>query len=105
MKRIYYFTYLVNIILLFLILFNVITFENISFLKKFLNYENKLNYILILSLIYLLMVILNVPLTPFVTTFSGAFIGVYETFIYIFFVPNDFEPGLMNQVSKIFPCI
>ena len=87
MKYAYLITYLLNIIIIFLILFRIIDLnvygELIS--NNFFN-QNKSITILILFFIYLIIVMLNLPLTPLITTYSGAFLGVYETIIYVFLI-------------------
>ncbi len=84
MKNFYYLTYIVNLIILFVIFLNLINIESFNFFKNYFDLKNKFYTIFFLSLIYILMVILNIPLTPFITTFSGAYLGVYESFFYIF---------------------
>ena len=89
MKYVYSITYFLNIIIIFLILFR---FINLNEYDKFIinNFidQNKTILILVLFLTYILIVILNLPLTPLITTYSGAFLGVYETIIYVFFASS-----------------
>lgn len=89
MKYVYSITYFINIIIIFLILFRLI---NLSDYDKFIVdnffYQNKVILTLILFSIYITIVIFNLPLTPLITTYSGAFLGVYETIIYVFFASS-----------------
>ena len=89
MKLIYFLTYLLNLIIIFLILFKFIDVNEYSFLfeDNFFN-QNKTITIFILFAIYILLVVLNLPLTAFITTYSGAFLGVYETIFYVFFATS-----------------
>ena len=89
MKYVYSITYFINIIIIFLILFRLINFSDYDkFIVDNFLYQNKVILIIILFLIYITIVILNLPLTPLITTYSGAFLGVYETIIYVFFASS-----------------
>ena len=89
MRYAYFFTYLINISILVLIFFNILKIEEY---ELFSNFETHLNKkILIISFlffIYILLVIFNIPLTPFLTAYSGAILGVYETIVYVFFASS-----------------
>ena len=102
MKYAYLITYLLNIIIIFLILFRIIDLnvygELIS--NNFFN-QNKSITILILFFLYLIIVMLNLPLTPLITTYSGAFLGVYETIIYVFFA-SSFGSFLSLLINRYF---
>ena len=89
MRYAYFFTYVVNILVLMLVFLNILNpgeyefFSNLEILN-----EKKLLTILYLFFIYILLVIFNIPLTPFVTAYSGAILGVYETIGYVFFASS-----------------
>ena len=100
MKYVYFTTYLLNIIIIFLILFRIINFNEYDELTSYNFFtQNKSIAISMLFLIYLIIVILNLPLTPLITTYSGAFLGVYETIIYVFFASSlgSFLSLLINR--------
>lgn len=89
MRYAYFFTYAVNILILILVFFNILNpaeYELVSNLETFR--EKKLLIILYLFFIYVLLVIFNIPLTPFVTAYSGAILGIYETIAYVFFASS-----------------
>ena len=89
MKYAYLTTYLLNIIIIFLILFRIIDLNEYDelIIDNFFN-QNKTITITILFLIYITVIILNLPLTALITTYSGALLGVYETIIYVFFASS-----------------
>jgi uncharacterized membrane protein YdjX (TVP38/TMEM64 family) len=89
MKYAYLITYLLNIIIIFLILFRIIDLNEYDelIIDNFFN-QNKTITITILFLIYITVIILNLPLTALITTYSGALLGVYETIIYVFFASS-----------------
>ena len=89
MKYAYLTTYFLNIIIIFLILFRIIDLNEYDQLinNNFLN-QNKTITILILFSIYVAVIMLNLPLTALITTYSGALLGVYETIIYVFFASS-----------------
>lgn len=89
MKYVYSITYFLNIIIIFLILFRFINLNEYDklIINNFID-QNKTILILVLFSTYILIVILNLPLTPLITTYSGAFLGVYETIIYVFFASS-----------------
>lgn len=89
MRYAYFFTYGVNILILILVFFKILNpseYEFVSNLEIFR--EKKILIIMYLFFIYLLLVIFNIPLTPFVTAYSGALLGVYETIAYVFFASS-----------------
>ena len=100
MRFIYLLTYILNLVIIFLILFRILDLNEYDkfIIDNFLN-QNKTITILILFLIYLIIVMLNLPLTPLITTYSGAFLGVYETIFYVFFASalGSFLSLLINR--------
>ena len=100
MRFIYLLTYILNLVIIFLILFRILDLnEYDKFISDNFFIQNKTITILILFLIYLIIVMLNLPLTPLITTYSGAFLGVYETIIYVFFASSlgSFLSLLINR--------
>jgi len=47
--------------------------------------NEKILTIIFIFILYILLIVLNLPLTPFVTMYSAALLGALETIIYIFF--------------------
>ena len=89
MKYLYFITYIINILILGLIFFNFLGLDNFdSFLSSEIFQESKLFVISCLFIIYIILVVFNLPLTPFITAYSGALLGVYETIIYVFFASS-----------------
>lgn len=102
MRFIYLLTYILNLVIIFLILFRILDLnEYDKFISDNLFIQNKTITILILFLIYLIIVMLNLPLTPLITTYSGAFLGVYETIIYVFFA-SSFGSFLSLLINRYF---
>ena len=100
MRFIYLLTYILNLVIIFLILFRILDLnEYDKFISDNFFIQNKTITILIHFLIYLIIVMLNLPLTPLITTYSGAFLGVYETIIYVFFASSlgSFLSLLINR--------
>ena len=102
MKYAYSITYFLNIIIIFFILLKILDLnEYDKFISDNFFIQNKTITILILFLIYLIIVMLNLPLTPLITTYSGALLGLYETIIYVFFA-SSFGSFLSLLINRYF---
>jgi uncharacterized membrane protein YdjX (TVP38/TMEM64 family) len=102
MKYVYFITYIINVLILGLIFLNFLDFDNYNFyLNSEIIKEKKLLTFSCLFIIYVILVIFNLPLTAFITAYSGALLGVYETIIYVFFA-SSFGCYLSLIVNRYF---
>ena len=89
MRYTYFITYALNIIIIFLIIFGFLKLDEFKYL---LNHEftdtGKFVTVTFFFILYIFLIILNLPLTPFMTMYSAALLGVYEAVIYIFFASS-----------------
>ncbi len=86
MKYLYFITYSLNIAILCLIFFDILKLDELNYLiiNEF-SVNEKIFTVTIIFILYILLIILNLPITPFVTMYSAAILGTLETILYIFF--------------------
>ena len=86
MKYLYFITYSLNIIILCLIFLDILKLDELNgLMMNEFSINEKILTIIFIFILYILLIVLNLPLTPFVTMYSAALLGALETIIYIFF--------------------
>ena len=86
MKYLYFITYSLNIIILCLIFLDILKLEELNyFITNEFSINEKLFTVIFICILYILFIVLNLPLTPFVTMYSATLLGALETIIYIYF--------------------
>ena len=89
MKYLYFATYTLNILILCLVFLDILKLDEFNYFieNDFSNIE-KIFTIIFLFILYICLVVLNLPVTPFVVMYSAALLGTIETIIYIFFASS-----------------
>lgn len=89
MKYVYFITYVLNILILCLIFLDILNLNRLNyFIISEFSVMEKIISMIFLFILYIFIVVLNIPITPFVTMYSAALLGVIETIIYIFFASS-----------------
>ena len=89
MKYLYFVTYFLNILILTLIFLGVLKLNEFNyFIENDFSTIKKIFTIIFLFILYIFLVIFNLPVTPFVVMYSAALLGTIETIIYIFFASS-----------------
>ena len=89
MKYLYFITYTLNILILCLIFLDILKLDEFDyFIASDFSPTKKILTIIFLFLFYICLVVLNLPVTPFVVMYSAALLGVIETIVYIFFASS-----------------
>jgi uncharacterized membrane protein YdjX (TVP38/TMEM64 family) len=89
MKYLYFITYTLNILILCLIFLDILKLDEFDyFIISDFSPTRKILTIIFLFLFYICLVVLNLPVTPFVVMYSAALLGAIETIAYIFFASS-----------------
>ena len=89
MKYLYFATYTLNILILCLVFLDILKLDEFNyFIENDFSNIKKIFTIIFLFILYICLVVLNLPVTPFVVMYSAALLGTIETIIYIFFASS-----------------